>query len=165
MKLSEKAKLRGMPVAVIEAARKFNTGRKFTEERKEKNRISRAAIMKTQPFKFKDTKPELKLQEELLKQNLIFEKHVPLIGQPDIFIEPNICIFVDGDLYYVNPNRFKATDIVPKINMLASKKWEYDNLITNNLINQNYIVLRFWENDIYKNMQLIMNKIENAMRS
>ena len=33
-------------------------------------------------------------------------KHKPIRGQPDVFIHPNICVFVDGDRWHANPKPF-----------------------------------------------------------
>lgn len=67
-----------------------------------KNRHSKETIEKirnarrNQIIPKTDTKPERMIQIALSLQGIKFETHKPLIGQPDIFIEPNICIFIDG---------------------------------------------------------------------
>jgi len=134
-------------------------GKHHTEKTKEKMRIGCANRVN----KFKDTAPELKVQNELISRNIQFEKHKPIVGIPDVFIEPNICIFVDGNLYHAHPDIYKPDEIVPKINMLASKKWEYDKNITDKLIKLNYIVLRFWEKDIHKDIKIIGNIIQKSI--
>ena len=55
----------------------------------------------------KDTKPERILQKLLKTKKIPFIKHKPILGQPDIFIKPNICIFVDGDYWHANPKKYK----------------------------------------------------------
>lgn len=135
------------------------TGKKLSDLTKEKIRVSRSK----QSYKYKDSKPERLVQEELIKRNIVFRKHEPIIGLPDIFITPNICIFCDGDLYHAHPDIFKSYDIVPLINMEANKKWEYDNNITKKLKENNYIVLRFWERDIYDDIKKIGTTIENLL--
>lgn len=123
---------------------------------------------KTQIVKFnqkrKNTQIEKLIQQELKKQNIKFKKHVQLIGHPDIFIEPNICIFADGNLYHANPERFKANNIVPKLNKTAKQIWNYDKTINYILNNNNYIVLRFWESDIKKDIKLVINKIKKVIK-
>ena len=39
-----------------------------------------------------DTKIEKILQEQLKRHGIKFQKHIPIQGQPDIFIEPNAFI-------------------------------------------------------------------------
>ena len=56
-----------------------------------------------QIFPKKDTKIEIILQKELTKRDIPFVTHKALFGQPDIFIEPNICVFADGDYWHNYP--------------------------------------------------------------
>jgi len=112
-----------------------------------------------QIFPKKDSKPEKILQAELIKRNIQFKKHVPLIGQPDIFIEPNICIFADGDYWHANPAKYKGTDLLIG-NTLAKDKWNYDKSINKKLRNQNYNVIRFWEKEIKRDIKSIVDKLE-----
>ena len=80
---------------------------------------------------------------ELIKQNILFISHKTIIGQPDIFIEPNICIFADGNYWHNYPNGN-----------------ERDKQITNKLQTQGYKVLRFWENEINENINNCISKIK-----
>ena len=45
----------------------------------------------------------------------------------------------------------------------AKVKWKYDKTVTRKLKYRKYVVLRFWEMDIYKNINLIINKIESLL--
>lgn len=108
------------------------TGLKRTEKTKQK--IRKARLHQVLPYH--DTLPERLLQQALQVEGIIFEKHKPLFGQPDIFIEPNICIFVDGDYWHTRP-----------------KQIERDVLVTDTLEKQNYAVLRFWEHEIHDNLR------------
>lgn len=116
-----------------------------TPESREKQRIARLS----QVFPKKDSKPEKLMQLALQKEGIKFDKHKKLIGQPDIFIEPNLCVFVDGDYWHCNPIRFKADQIVYG-GLKVSEIWEYDNKITHTLSEQGYVVMRFWTSFIKK---------------
>ena len=83
-----RAKLR----LVCKGEKSYIYGKKLSE--KTKNLIRIARMKQVMPFK--DTKPELLIQSKLINEGIVFEKHKRLLGQPDIFIEPNICLFVDG---------------------------------------------------------------------
>jgi len=113
----------------------------------------------------KDSIPEKMIQKELKRNGIKFKKHIKLIGQPDLFIEPNICIFCDGDFWHGNPSIYKSTNLigVGKDRMPAKQKWKYDNNINKQLKKQQYIVLRFWEKDIHKDINLIINKIKKVI--
>lgn len=79
--------------------------------------------------------------------NKLNKKHNTIIGQPDIFIEPNWCIFVDGDYWhsipkvrgrdtYINRELRKNDFKVIRIPEFAIKN--YPNLVTESLIGTIY---------------------------
>ena len=69
----------------------------------------------------KNTKIEVAIQKGLRTLGIPFRKHEPIIGQPDIFIEPNLCIFADGDYWH---------------SLEYAKK--HDKIVNNWLISQGY---------------------------
>ncbi len=95
-----------------------------------------------QVFPIKDTKIEIRMQNALKERNIIFEKHKPIFGQPDIFIEPNLCIFCDGD-YWHNLDKGKKRDKI--VNKVLTEK--------------GYILLRFWEHRINDNINDCIKEI------
>jgi len=129
--------------ATLETKKKMSlsqTGRKATLETKLKLKIARTKKI----IPFKDTSIEVALQNILKENNICFTTHKAILGQPDIFIEPNICIFVDGDYWHNYPyGRDK------------------DKEVTRELTNQGYIVFRFWERDILDDLKTCFKKIEN----
>jgi len=137
-----------------------NKGRKHTEKTKEIIRKCRL----NQKFVNKDTRIEKALKEELTRRNIIFEEQKTIFGRPDIFIAPNICIFCDGDYWHANPTIYKPEDIISRQhNRTAEEIWKKDWNITLKLTEQNYFVLRFWENDILKDVKSIGNRIEHLL--
>lgn len=113
-------------------------GRIVTESTKEKIRIAR----RSQILPTKDTKIERKLQEELSRLDIEFVTHKNIIGQPDIFIEPNICIFADGDYWHRRVDRIRR-----------------DKYVNRKLNEEGYVVIRFWETDILDNIQKCIDEI------
>lgn len=94
----------------------------------------------------KDTSIELKLQNILEKEGIKFEKHKPILGQPDIFIEPNICIFADGDYWHNRPERIRR-----------------DVYVNRKLKEKGYTILRFWEHTIHNDIDSCLNEILSAI--
>ena len=110
----------------------------------------------------------------------------------DLFIEPNICIEADGDWPHANPNPyikhgrvqrggrmqrsgrmqrgFKANDIMRNVSrhrkkpLLAKDIWEKDKKITQGLVKQGNIVLRFWQGDLIQNPEKYIKKIKKAIK-
>lgn len=93
------------------------------------------------------------LQEKLNKEAIPFETHKRLYGLPDLFIKPDICIFVDGDYWHCNPN---FTGGFPPNPM---KRREKDKKVNNVLLSNGYKVLRFWGSEIKSDMDSCFNKI------
>jgi DNA mismatch endonuclease (patch repair protein) len=124
-------------------------GHKFSTIQTEdtKKKIRKARLQQT--FPTKDSIPEKMMQIALEREGIIFQKHKAIIGQPDIFIEPNLCIFVDGDFWHANPDIWKADQIV-YAGLQASEIWNRDNGITRSLSEQGYLVMRFWTSFIEK---------------
>ena len=110
-------------------------GHPVLEETKEKIRQARLK----QVFPFKDTSIEIKLQNWLKEQNIEFETHYPILGQPDIFIKPNIVIFADGCYWH------KCLECG------FGELRQRDKSVTEELQKQGYTVIRLWEHQINSN--------------
>lgn len=126
-------------------------GRHHTEESKRKITLARLNIV----YPRRDTKIEVMIQNILKERYIKFRTHEPIFGQPDIFIEPNICIFVDGCYWHgceqcYDRNNF---DSIQRKNIIR------DQLITQKLINDGYIILRFWEHEIKRNVGSVLERI------
>lgn len=104
----------------------------------------------------KDTSIEKKVQSFLTEKNIIFEKHKAITGQPDIFIQPNICIFTDGCYWHGCP---KCNKIQTKF---ADRKYR-DKTITSTLSRNGYQVIRFWEHTINNDFDTVKDVITNAV--
>jgi len=120
-----------------------------------------------QVFPSKDAKTtEIPLQKLLKENNIKFEKHKPISGQPDIFIEPNICIFADGDYWHANPKFYKSDSPILSGSgkKPAYKIWEYDEKINQKLIQLDYQVLRLWEYDLQNNLKKCLQKIKETIK-
>lgn len=111
-----------------------------------------------QTFPFSNTSIEVKIQSILKDNNIEFETQKSIVGIPDIFIAPNICIFADGDYFHASPFIYKP-DSKAANGMLAKQIWDKDEKVTKKLEAQGYIALRFWEHEINDNIISVKNKI------
>ena len=114
-----------------------------------------------------DTAPEKIVMRELKKRRIYFATHVSSItGKPDIvFRKIKTVVFIDSDFWHGHPKRF----IKPKTNI---KYWrekikrnkERDKEVGRKLKINGWVVLRFWEYDIKKRPDQIINKILEAIK-
>lgn len=138
----------------------WNKGKKMSFESRMKMKEKR----KHRVIPLKDSKPEKMLQIALQLHGIEFEKHKPIDGQPDIFVVPNICIFVDGDFFHANPDKYKADDYIIR-GQKASDIWSYDTKINHKLNENGFYVMRIWESTILKNVNECAEKIIKSIKT
>lgn len=116
-------------------------GKCHTEETRKK--LSEARLNRILPNK--DTSIERKMQDELASREIGFYKHYPIIGQPDIaFPDKKITIFCDGDYWHGKREGRKESDA----------------RINEQLRNEGWLVLRYWEHEINDNVEGVVDEIE-----
>jgi len=114
----------------------------------------------------KGTKIELKMKAELDKNQIKYEYQPKIFGNPDFFIAPNIVIFCDSSFWHGrNWNKLKKQ---------LSKKYWYDHIkrnrlrdrvVNDELRSRGYLVLRFWDTEIEKQMEKCIERIKNITLS
>lgn len=110
----------------------------------------------------KNSVPELLLRRALWAKNIRFRIHrKDLPGRPDIVIEKyKLAIFVDGDFWhgYEWEKRKPKTNEsfwIPKI----ERNMQRDRYANEALNEMGYTVMRFWEHEVIKNLELCINQI------
>lgn len=81
-----------------------------------------------------------------------------------LFLEEKIVIFIDSDFWHGHPDRF----IMPKTNTdywrnKIKRNKERDTIVTKELKEQGWTVIRLWEYDINKNFDYCINLILKAL--
>ena len=109
----------------------------------------------------KDTKFELSIQSLLREKGIEFEKHKSISGQPDIFIKPNLCIFLDSDYHHANPSKYPDAFLLwPSKGVTAKSKRLYDKKIRDELRAEGYkIIDGLWYSDWKKDKEKFFQKI------
>ena len=119
-------------------------------------------------IKSKDTKPEVLVRKFLHANGFrfrLYDKKLP--GKPDIVSKKyRIAIFVDGEFWHGYNWDEKKKKIksnrnfwIPKI----ERNIERDKEINEKLINLGYVVFRFWEHQIRKELDNCVNRIMNKI--
>ncbi len=114
-----------------------------------------------QVFPKKDTNIENALQMKLKEFGIAFRTHEAILGQPDIFIEPNICVFADGCWFHGCKQCYDQN----KFNSMQRRVMMRDVLVDEKLIRDGYIVLRFFEHDIKKDLDGCILRIKNQFQT
>lgn len=120
--------------------------------------------------KSKDTKIEVMLRKELWSRGLRYQKNSKKVfGKPDIvFIGKKVAVFCDSEFWHGydwdnKKKEFKSHQDfwIPKI----ERNIERDKEVNEELKNTGWTVLRFWGNDIKKNLQTCADEIERTVKS
>jgi len=115
-----------------------------------------------------NTKDEVRLAKALWNLGYRYRKNNKTVfGKPDLtFKRLKIAIFVDSEFFHgKNWETFKK----PKTNTefwikKIERNMQRDIEVNTYLESQNWKILRFWSNDIKKNLDLCILEIENAIR-
>lgn len=119
--------------------------------------------------KGKETKPEIRLRKALWSKGYRYRKNVKSInGNPDIvFRGKKIVIFIDGKFWHgynwdIEKEKLKTNRLywIEKI----EKNIKRDRFITERLQDSGYIVLRFWDFEINKNLPKCVEIIESHLK-
>ncbi|WP_279128008.1 very short patch repair endonuclease [Acidaminococcus fermentans] len=107
----------------------------------------------------KDTTPEILLRKALWHCGLRYRKNYrQLPGSPDIAITRyRIAIFVDGDFWHAKGHREHPGEQIATNKEFWQKKLkrniERDKEVNDELTDMDWVVLRFWESDIKKDLK------------
>lgn len=122
-----------------------------------------------QAIKGKDTKIEIMLRRKLWEKGYRYRKNYSkLPGKPDIvFAGLKIAVFCDSEFWHGKNWEEKKKRIGTNREYWIRKiegNIERDKRINQELIADGWIVLRFWETDIKKNLDECVTKIEEAIQ-
>lgn len=122
-----------------------------------------------QAVKQKDTKIEILLRKELWHRGLRYQKNSKKVfGKPDIvFIGKKVAVFCDSEFWHGHDWEKRKHDFkshqefwIPKIERNISR----DKEVTEKLESEGWIVLRFWGNEIKKDVIECADIIEKAIK-
>lgn len=137
----------------------------FTPRSAVASRVARAASRK------RDTKPEVVLRKALWRAGLrgyrVDERNLP--GRPDVvFTRARVAIFCDGDFWHGRDLDDRIARLakghnagywVPKIRGNVARDRRHDEALTGD----GWVVLRFWESEILRNVDVIVACVRRAL--
>lgn len=140
-----------------------------TEKRTAMKKTKEQISYNMKQVKNKGSKIEVMLMKELWSRGLHYRKNVNNIyGKPDIvFIGKKVVVFCDSEFWHgynweKRKHDFKSHQEfwIPKI----ERNMERDIEVTERLEADGWTVLRFWGNEIKKNLKECADKVERAVR-
>ena len=132
--------------------------------------VSPARRKVMQAIRSKDTKPEVLLRKELWHRGYRYRKNYKeLPGSPDIYLSKyKLCIFIDSEFFHgkeyeklvIRLKKGKRPEYwVEKINKNIRRDAENEA----ELHGRGYRILRFWGNDIIKNLDACVRSVEETV--
>ena len=115
-----------------------------------------------QQVKNKDSKIEVLLRKELWSRGLRYRKNMNSIyGKPDIvFVGKKIAVFCDGDFWHgKTTEKYTVKTHATYWNEKIKRNIERDLENTIELRDNGWTVLRFWESDIKKNLDMCVETV------
>ena len=115
----------------------------------------------------KDTKAEILLRKTLWHLGFRYRKNWrKLPGTPDIALtRQKIAIFVDGDFWHARVYRKRPGDQIASRKKYWQKKLarnvERDKEVNDALTQEGWLVLRFWESDVQKNLEKCVETVRS----
>ena len=113
----------------------------------------------------KDTNPEIMLRKALWHLGFRYRKnYAALPGKPDIvLLRYKIVIFVDGDFWHARGHQQHPGEQIASNKEYWQKKLEHnverDRAVNDALTEQGWLILRFWESDVKKNLAGCISQI------
>ena len=118
----------------------------------------------------KDTKPEVRLRKALWHKGLRYRKNYRrLPGTPDIALtRQKIAIFVDGDFWHARGHEEHPGEQVKHNREYwvrhLTRNVEKAKEVNDELTEQGWLVLRFWESDIKKDLQNVLEQLDRECK-
>jgi DNA mismatch endonuclease (patch repair protein) len=119
-------------------------------------------------IKSKDTKPEMIIRKSLWSKGYRYRVHYKISGKPDIvFVGKKIAIFIDGDFWHGNNWKIRGLSSFEEELENYSDFWKEkilknkarDKRVSEELQAKGWKVLRYWESDIKKDSEAIVDDI------
>lgn len=123
-----------------------------------------------QHIRSKDSRIEVSLRKALWKKGYRYRKNYAVLpGKPDIVLtKERIAIFCDGEFFHgkdweiLKPRLEKSNNSEYWINKISHNR-ERDNEINKKLLFMGWTVIRFWGNDIKKDVDACVRVIEETI--
>ena len=117
-------------------------------------------------IKSKGTKIEITMMKALEEKSLRFEYQPKIFGKPDFLVYPNIVVFCDSSFWHArNWSKLKLQLTEGYWREHIEKNKKRDKVVNIRLKKIGYVVLRFWDSQIEKDLDSCVKEIGDAVRA
>ena len=123
-----------------------------------------------QAVKSKDTKIELLLRKALWRKGHRYRKNYPdVVGKPDIaFPKYKLAVFCDSEFWHGYEWATRENDIKSNHRFWTNKiesNIKRDRFVNKSLEDSGWKVIRFWENDIYHDLEECVRRVSREIKA
>jgi len=116
----------------------------------------------------KGTKLDLKMKKILEEENLSFKQYPNIFGTPDFLVKNRMTVFCDSSFWHGRNWRKLRKKLSNGNN---SKYWvshiaknrKRDQTVNRRLRKEGYVVVRFWDSDVYKRPDWCVDEIKKRL--
>lgn len=113
----------------------------------------------------KGTKIELRMKRAFEKGEIEFQYQPKMLGNPDFFIPPSVVVFCDSSFWHGrNWSKLKKKLRTEYWYNHIKRNKERDEKLTAALRERGYVVLRFWDDQIEKEIEKCVTKVKEAVQ-
>jgi DNA mismatch endonuclease (patch repair protein) len=113
----------------------------------------------------KGSRIELKMKAALEENHITFEYQPKIFGKPDFFIPPKITIFCDSSFWHGRYWKKLQKQLHKEYwHEHIKKNRERDRIVNATLRRKGYVVLRFWDDQIEKQMRKCISIIKRNIQ-
>lgn len=115
-------------------------------------------------IKSKRTKLDLRMEEILIEYGLDYEMYPDIYGHPDFLVRSNVLVFCDSSFWHgrnwtMLKKKLKKGNNPDYWIDHIQKNRKRDELVTKRLTRDGYVVLRLWDDEVFKQSDLCVRKI------
>lgn len=115
----------------------------------------------------RDTKLDARMEALLEEKDFEYAKYPKIFGKPDFLVRPNILVFCDSGFWHGRNWRKLKAQLEKGSNPTywikhIFKNRKRDKYVTKKLKEEDYVVLRFWDDEILKSPYSCVRKIREA---
>jgi len=130
------------------------------------SKSKRSEIMRK--IRSKNTKLDRSMAKVLKKSRLSFKQYPKIFGNPDFLVKNQIAVFCDSSFWHGREWKRLKQKLAKGYN---SKYWvshiaknrKRDQTVNRRLRKEGYVVVRFWDSDVYKRPDWCLNEIKKLL--